>query len=211
MGIGESGAAVLSGIAAIFTTLFSPGDATVMEIHSINKQWNSYLSSTPHKVDLVYRYSTPEETKQRKSGTDADVSFGKMFTLIQSGYDEKKLSLMVAQDKNTENLKSVVIYDTVDDKGRNISLVLDPHTTAIRQLKDRSELVPVYRVNRYSFDMGSMEILSKHPDALSKWKNTLEQMKEDGKLKGEVFPRRPSLNYQEPVQSAGTNQVESTR
>lgn len=179
-----TGSKILSGVAALFANFMAPGDPMLNEFSAINRDWNSFARVTDTVNYGVEQYwATPKEVREKGSGDDEDLAIGKMFDLVGRGYPESKMKLAAVRRKDDKTNHVVLLVDYKEK-----TYVLDSDKESIYVRPPASDMVVVYRLNRESFLFDDLTLLKEDPSGLGNFRRVLTKMKDDGSLKGDVFP-----------------------
>jgi len=179
-----TGSKILSGFAALFANFMAPGDPMLNEFSAINRDWNQFERVEDSINYGVSNYwATPKEVREKGAGDDEDLAIGKMFDLVGRGYPESKMKLAAVRRKDDKTNHVVLLVDYKDK-----TYVMDSDNNSIYTKPIASEMLVVYRLNRESFLFDDIALLKEDPTGLGNFRRVLTRMKEDGSLKGDVFP-----------------------
>lgn len=187
------GAGVASGIATAVGLLFSQSDTAFVDVYSVNRAWNTYYSEAAEKsTSDTIAWNTPKQTLEAGIGRQSDVAIGKMFDLVTLGYKENDLRLLAMAKKGSGE---TVYAAALNHEGKWMILESGKtKLTPIEQAKKDYEIV--YKMNRMSLEIESYDLLRARSGDLGRWAKMLDQMKEEGSLKGDQFPRTPFIQVQ---------------
>ena len=193
---GISFSAIAGGIITALSTLVSgdvaPSDPELLNVYTINREWNQLYSKKP--ADGVWE--TPKQTFTTKSGDSEDLTFAKLFNLLQKGYDENRVK--AALIKESGNKEMVVVY--THSNGRKY--VLQSDTNRIQSIEKRGLFEVVYEINREGIEVTAFEQLRHDPEVLSKWSSLVKRMKNDGDAYGDVFKNGSTLRINEKLKKS---------
>lgn len=142
-----------------------------------------------YEVDLIVwkqndYWATPLELMGRGDGDCEDFAISKYMTLLMMGVPDEKLRMIYvrAQSGNSTLVKSEAhmvlgYYETPSSE----PLILDNLISSIRPGSRRPDLTPVFSFNTQGLWVGGATASSADPTVrLSRWRDLLERMKQDG-------------------------------
>lgn len=184
------GAGLASGIATAVGLLFSQSDTAFVDVYSVNRAWNSYYSEAAEQgTSSAIGWNTPKQTVTAGIGRQSDVAIGKMFDLVTLGYKEDDLRLVAMSKKGSDETEYAA---ALQHEGK--WMLMQSGKTKLTPIENASKDYDViYKLNRMSLEIESYDLLKGRSGDLGKWAKMLDEMKKEGSLKGDQFPRTPFI------------------